>query len=71
MNASGRGLRFGLVGVENEIVVDARSAAPGRLSYSMQGPGNVDIFSKEFKNGVYKIGRFDYQTLMDVLNQDS
>lgn len=57
MNASGRGLRFGLCGVDNEIVVDARSAAPGRLSYSMQGPGNVDILNKEFKNGVYKIGR--------------
>ena len=37
VNASGRGLRFGCNCIDNEIVVDTRSAAPGRLSYNMTG----------------------------------
>jgi hypothetical protein len=37
VQASGRGLKFGLCGVDNEIVIDARTAAPGRLNYSMTG----------------------------------
>lgn len=42
-------------------MVDARCAAPGRLNYSITGPGNVDIRNNGFRDGVYKLSYMPHQ----------
>ncbi|XP_074594572.1 filamin-A-like isoform X1 [Brevipalpus obovatus] len=52
---SGRGLYSGITNVQNEIVVDVKTAGSGRLHWSIEGPGNVECKNRGLDNGVYKL----------------
>lgn len=52
---SGRGLYSGIVNVQNEIMVDVKTAGSGRLHWSIEGPGNVECKNRGLNDGVYKL----------------
>ncbi|RWS31582.1 Filamin-C-like protein [Leptotrombidium deliense] len=55
VRASGRGLFSGLSNIYNEVIVNARNAAPGRLSWSIDGPGHVEAYNTPLEHGIYRL----------------
>ena len=56
----GRGLITALTHIKNEIIADARDAAPGRLTWSIEGPSQVESFNEGFKDGIYRLYYMPY-----------
>jgi len=55
VRVSGRGLFSGICNVQNEIVVDVKNAGPGRLHWSIEGPGHVESKNRGLDDGLYKL----------------
>ena len=55
VKVSGRGIITALTHIKNEILVDAREAAPGRLTWTIEGPNQVESFNEGLKDGVYRL----------------
>jgi hypothetical protein len=55
VRVSGRGLYSGIRNVQNEINIDVRDAGPGRLHWSIEGPGHVESKNRGIEDGVYRL----------------
>jgi len=55
VRVSGRGLYSGICNINNEICVDVRDAGPGRLHWSIEGPGHVESKNRGLSDGVYRL----------------
>ncbi|RWS17721.1 filamin-A-like isoform X4 [Dinothrombium tinctorium] len=55
VRASGRGLFTGIVNIPNEVIVDVSEAAPGRLTWTVEGPAHVEARTSRLENGIYRL----------------
>lgn len=55
IKVTGRGLNNGLTMISNEIIVDTSAAAPGRLTWTITGPGHVEYRQDLPKQGLHKL----------------
>ncbi|XP_074594573.1 filamin-A-like isoform X2 [Brevipalpus obovatus] len=57
VRVSGRGVVNGLTMIPNEIVVDVSKSVPGRLTWTIEGPGTVESWQRTNSNrdGIYKL----------------
>jgi len=55
VRVSGRGLYSGIRNVQNEINIDVRDAGPGRLHWSIEGPGHVESKNHGMEEGIYRL----------------
>jgi len=61
VKVSGKGLREGKVGVENELIINTKEAGYGGLSVALEGPGGSEITSKEVIDGTIKLAYKPYE----------
>lgn len=64
----GRGLVHGLTMIPNEIVVDASKAAPGRITWTIEGPGTVESWQKLQRDCIYRLYYQPHKTGLYVIH---